>query len=106
MALLARHGSPNTKIFLIPLLVEQAGKDLKCDKSFTCATFSYVAVTVNTRFKTDFSLENVENHYRTFKAQHAEIKKMKELSGAGWDDGTKTITLDQVVVLAYIELII
>ncbi|XP_039126549.1 uncharacterized protein LOC120262487 [Dioscorea cayenensis subsp. rotundata] len=32
-----------------------------------------------------------------------EIKKAKELSGASWDDATKTIILDPIVALTYIE---
>ncbi|XP_039141232.1 uncharacterized protein LOC120278518 [Dioscorea cayenensis subsp. rotundata] len=75
--------------FLIPLLVDQVRKGLKCDKLFERAGFAFVAVAVNSRFKTEFNAKN--------------IKKVRDLSGAGWDDATKTITLDPLVALAYVE---
>ncbi|KAH7685606.1 Myb/SANT-like domain-containing protein, partial [Dioscorea alata] len=78
-------------------------KGLQCDKSFKRAAFVFAAVTVNSRFNTEFNTENVENHYRTLKTRYAKIKKVRELSGAGWDDATKTITLDPTVALTYIE---
>ncbi|XP_039140442.1 uncharacterized protein At2g29880-like [Dioscorea cayenensis subsp. rotundata] len=105
----SKRGTPNKRwkaeydAFLIPILVEQVRKGLKCDKSFKRAAFVFAAVAVNARFNTEFSAENVENHYRTLKSRYAEIKKVRELSGAGWDDATKTITLDPVVALTYIE---
>lgn len=105
-----KHEAPNkwwTKKFdnfLILVLVEQASGGLKCDKSFKRATFSFTIMAVNTRFKTDFTLDNLENHYRTLKTQYAEIKKVRELSGAGWDDRMKTITLDHVIALTYIDV--
>ncbi|KAH7679248.1 Myb/SANT-like domain-containing protein [Dioscorea alata] len=76
---------------------------LKCDKSFKRAAFVFAAVSVNSRFDTEFSTENVENHYRTLKSRYNEIKKVRDLSGAGWDDATKTITLDPMVALTYVE---
>ncbi|KAH7688926.1 Myb/SANT-like domain-containing protein, partial [Dioscorea alata] len=83
--------------------MEQVRKVLKCDKSFKRAAFVFTSVAVNSRFNTEFSAENVENHYRTLKSRYAEIKKVRDLSGAGWDDVTKTITLDPMVALTYIE---
>ncbi|XP_039130813.1 uncharacterized protein LOC120267181 [Dioscorea cayenensis subsp. rotundata] len=89
--------------FLIPVLVEQANKGLKCDKSFKRVAFAHAASAVNTKFNTDFTAENIENHYRTLKARYVEIKKARDLSGAGWDDETKMITLDPIVVFTYTE---
>ncbi|XP_039134205.1 uncharacterized protein LOC120271588 [Dioscorea cayenensis subsp. rotundata] len=91
----SKRGTPNKRWkpdydnFLTPLLVEQARKGLKCDKSFKRAAFAFAAVQVNARFGTTFTVENVENHYRTLKAR--------------WDDATKTITLDPVVAFTYTE---
>ncbi|KAH7672132.1 hypothetical protein IHE45_09G033200 [Dioscorea alata] len=71
--------------------MEQVRKGLKCDKSFKRVAFVFAVVAVSSRFYTEFNSENVENHYRTLK------------TGAGWDDATKTITLDPMVALTYIE---
>ncbi|XP_039138769.1 uncharacterized protein LOC120276102 [Dioscorea cayenensis subsp. rotundata] len=104
-----KRGTPNKRWkaefdnFLIPVLVEQANKGLKCDKSLKRVAFAHAASTVNTKFNTDFTAENVENHYRTLKARYVEIKKARDLSGAGWDDETKMITLDPIVAFTYTE---
>lgn len=105
-----KRGTPNKRWkaefdnFLIPVLVEQANKGLKCDKSFKRVAFAHAASAVNTKFNTDFTAENVENHYRTLKARYVEIKKARDLSGAGWDDETKMITLDPIVAFTYTEV--
>lgn len=107
----SKRGTPNKRWkaeydnFLIRLLVEQDRQGLKCDISFKRAAFFYVAVHVNSRFYTMFTVENVENHYRTLKMRYAEIKKAKDPSDAGWDNGTKTIMLDLVVAFTYTEVI-
>ncbi|XP_039134234.1 uncharacterized protein LOC120271626 [Dioscorea cayenensis subsp. rotundata] len=104
-----KRGTPNKRWkakfdnFLIPVLVEQANKGLKCDKSFKRVAFAHAASAVNTKFNTDFTAENVENHYRTLKARYVEIKKARDLSGAGWDNETKMITLDPIVAFSYTE---
>ncbi|XP_039127572.1 uncharacterized protein LOC120263676 [Dioscorea cayenensis subsp. rotundata] len=97
-----RHWKPNFDNFLV-LLVEQVQRGLKCDKSFKRTAFSYAASTVNAHFRTNFSTDNVENHYRTLKARYVEIKKVKVLSGARWDDQNKVIIFDPLVVAAYVE---
>lgn len=51
----SKRGTPNKRWkdeydnFLIPLLVEQARKGLKCDKSFKRAVFAFTAIHVNSR---------------------------------------------------------
>ncbi|KAM0938663.1 putative Myb/SANT-like domain-containing protein [Dioscorea sansibarensis] len=75
-----KRGTPNKRWrpeynnFLIPLLVDQAREGFKCDKSFKRAAFAFTTATVNARFKIDFSPENVENHYRTIKADMLKLK--------------------------------
>ena len=84
--------------------MDQTQKGLKCGKLFKQAAFAFTVVAINTRFNTDFSSENVENDYRTFKARYAEIIKVKDLSGIGWDDAAKIIILDPAVALTCIEV--
>lgn len=80
-------------------------KGFKCDKSLKRAAFAFAKVAVNTRIKTNFSLKNMANHYKTIKACYAKIKKPKELRDATWDDTTKMIILDSIVALKYIKVI-
>ncbi|XP_039119012.1 uncharacterized protein LOC120255182 [Dioscorea cayenensis subsp. rotundata] len=102
-------GTPNKRWkaefdnFLIPLLVEQANKGLKCDKSFKRVAFAHAASAMNTKFNTNFIVENVENHYQILKSRYVEIKKARDLSGAGWDDEPKMIILNLIVAFTYTE---
>lgn len=54
-------------------------------------------VTINDRFKTNFTIENMENNCKTLKAQYVKIKKEKELSDLGWANSSKKITFYLVV---------
>lgn len=109
-SLKAKQGTPNKRWknefdnLLIPLLVDQANKGLKCDKSFKQVAFTHAATAVNAKFGTDFTPENVENHYRTLKARYVEIKKAREISGARWDAENKMITLDPIGTYTYTEV--
>ena len=82
-----KRGTPNKRWkiefdnFLVPLLVGPANKGLKCDKSFKRVSFVHVATIINAKFGTDFTPENVENHYRALKARYVKIKKVRDLSG-------------------------
>ncbi|XP_039133563.1 uncharacterized protein LOC120270578 isoform X2 [Dioscorea cayenensis subsp. rotundata] len=104
-----KRGTPNKRWkpdfdnVLIPVLVEQVRQGLKCDKSFKRAAFGHAASAVNARFNTNFTPENVENHYRTLKVRYMEIKKARDLSGADWDDKNKVIILDPLVAFTYTE---
>lgn len=53
---------------------------------------------------TNFMAESVEKHYGTMKARYIKIKKMNQLSDVGWDDATKTITLNPIVPFTYAEV--
>ena len=46
----------------------------------------------------------MENYNKTLNVRYDEIKKAKELSGAVWDDETKTITLDSFAALTYTKV--
>ena len=48
---------------------------------------------INQWFNEDFLHVNVENLMRIFRDKWRNICQCERLSGAGWDDATKTITL-------------
>ena len=108
-AALSKRGTSNKRwkvdfdSFLVSILVEQVRKGLKRDKPFKQAAFAH-ASTINARFNTDFTIKNVDNYYRTFKAWYMEIKKAKDLSGVGWDVEIKMIMLDPIVALTYVKV--
>nr|CAD1830073.1 unnamed protein product [Ananas comosus var. bracteatus] len=108
---LRKKGTPNKRWstviddFLIPFLVEQAKSGLKVDKGFKKTVYVAAASTVNAKFNTTFDAENVENHMRTLRAKYAEIKKCKEISGAGWNEELKMIILEGPTYATYVEII-
>lgn len=99
-----KRWKPDFDNFSIPVLVEHVRQIRKCDKSFKRARFGYAASAMNARFNTNFSVENVENHYMTLKGRYMEIKKARDLSGVGWDDKNKVIILDPIVAFMYTEV--
>ncbi|XP_039121005.1 uncharacterized protein LOC120257637 [Dioscorea cayenensis subsp. rotundata] len=98
-----KRWKPDFDNFSIPVLVEHVRQIRKCDKSFKRARFGYAASAMNAIFNTNFSVENVENHYMTLKGRYMEIKKARDLSGVGWDDKNKVIILDPIVAFMYTE---
>lgn len=90
--------------FLIPFLVEQAKEGYKVDKGFKRQAYVAAAKAVNTRFGTDFNAENVDNHMRTLRAKYVEIKKCRDISGAGWDEQQKMIILEGETYQTYIKV--
>lgn len=74
----AKCGTPNKHWkseyddFLIPIFAEHVNNGLKCDKSFKKPSFVYVSNVVNAKFKIDFIVDNVENHYITLKLRYSE----------------------------------
>ncbi|OAY74950.1 hypothetical protein ACMD2_00694 [Ananas comosus] len=89
--------------FLIPFLVEQAKEGYKVDKGFKRQAYVAAAKAVNTRFGTDFNAKNVDNHMRTLRSKYVEIKKCRDISGAGWDEQQKMIILEGETYQTYIK---
>ncbi|OAY77491.1 hypothetical protein ACMD2_25623, partial [Ananas comosus] len=89
--------------FLIPFLVEQAQEGLRVDKGFKRQAYVAAAKAVNERFNTSFDPCNVENHMRTLRTRYNEIKKCRDLSGTGWNEEQKVITLDGPAYHSYVQ---
>ncbi|MQM15996.1 hypothetical protein Taro_048952 [Colocasia esculenta] len=88
--------------FMQKSLVEEATTEMKVDKSFKRPAFVATARAVSEKFKVTCSDSNVENHLRTLKTKYAAIKKLKRMSGVGWNDDAKMITMDADTFNEYI----
>ncbi|MQM07861.1 hypothetical protein Taro_040708, partial [Colocasia esculenta] len=91
--------------FMQKSLVEQAANGMKVDKSFKRSAFVATARAVSEKFKVTCSDSNVENHLRTLKTKYAAIKKLKGMSGVGWNDDAKMITMDEDTFNEYIAIL-
>ncbi|KAK1322393.1 hypothetical protein QJS10_CPA03g01907 [Acorus calamus] len=80
--------------FMQKFLVEQVEKGMKIDKTFKRPAFIAIARAVNS---------NVENHLRTLKTKYSQIKRLKNMSGVGWDDTLKLITMDDDIYNEYVQ---
>ncbi|XP_020243600.1 uncharacterized protein LOC109821858 [Asparagus officinalis] len=87
---------------LISCLVELANNGYKVYKTFKAPAFKKAVEHVNSIFGENYTTYNVENHLRTLKDKWKLICEAKKLSGAGWDEESKMITLD---TMTYAELI-
>lgn len=67
------------------------GKGLKCDKSFKQVIFAFVIVTINSRFKNDFTTKNMENIKGTI-CWDQEDKRAKwcQMGWSNWDNHSRS----------------
>ncbi|KAK1310360.1 hypothetical protein QJS10_CPA08g01087 [Acorus calamus] len=84
-------------------LVEQAEKGVIIDKTFKRPTFIATARAVSEKFNLLCSDSNVENHLRTLKTKYSQIKRLKNMSGIGWNDTLKMITMDDDTYNEYVQ---
>lgn len=80
--------------FCTDFLAFEADHGWRSDKSFKHGAFLHVAREINEKFGEMYSAENVMNHKRRLKTKCLGIMRAKGLSGAGWDNDLKIITLE------------
>uniref|UniRef100_A0A1D1YC90 Uncharacterized protein At2g29880 n=1 Tax=Anthurium amnicola TaxID=1678845 RepID=A0A1D1YC90_9ARAE len=98
------HWNSSMSKYMQKCLVEQATNGMKVDKSFKRPAFVATSRAVSEKFKVVCSDSNVENHLRTLKTKYTAIKRLKSMSGVGWDNDTKMITMDEDTFNEYINV--
>ncbi|KAK1258596.1 hypothetical protein QJS04_geneDACA020375 [Acorus gramineus] len=96
--------TPTMSRFMQKCLVEQAEKGMKIDKTFKRPAFIATARAVSEKFNVLCTDSNVENHLRTLKTKYSQIKRLKSMSGVGWDDTLKMITMDNDAYNEYVQV--
>ena len=82
---------------LIPFLAEQARNGNKVDKTFKATAFNSAAAYINSNFNTDYTSQHVRNHMKGLKTRLADVELCFAISGAGWSEEEKMITLDNEI---------
>ncbi|KAK1311894.1 hypothetical protein QJS10_CPA07g00451 [Acorus calamus] len=94
---------PTMSRFMQKCLVEHAEKGMKIDNTFKRPAFIATARAVSEKFNVLCTDSNVENHLRTLKTKYSQIKRLKNMSGVGWDDTLKMITMDNDAYNEYVQ---
>ncbi|KAH7655576.1 Myb/SANT-like domain-containing protein [Dioscorea alata] len=90
--------------FFIRFMASQVEQGFKVDKGFKPQAFHAAIKAIKQEFGIIVTESNVSNHLRTIKKRWARIKKLKELSGMGWDDGLKMIIMGESEYKNYIKI--
>jgi hypothetical protein len=99
-----RRSSPNHRWTqeqskaLIEFLVEQVMLGMKVPKSFKPTAFKAAADHIGKTFNLRVTIMQVKNHYRVLKQRLKDIRAALMVSGAGWDNATKTITFEKETI--------
>lgn len=89
-----RKWQPHHTSLLIPFLAKLVKKGLKADKNFKKQAYNMAANYINLECGTDYEPEHVVNHFKSLRNRWNDILTCKNMSGAGWNEDTKTITMD------------
>ncbi|KAJ3693360.1 hypothetical protein LUZ60_008840 [Juncus effusus] len=85
-------------------MAEQARNGMKSGRGFKNKALTAAVKAINNEFPdVQVSESNVSNHIRTLKNKWSQIKKLKDMSGNGWDDNEKKIIVDETEYRTYVQ---
>ncbi|XP_039115173.1 uncharacterized protein LOC120250420 [Dioscorea cayenensis subsp. rotundata] len=85
-------------------MASQVEQGLKVDKGFKPQALHASIIAMKNEFGIIVTEANVNNHLRTIRKRWARIKKLKELSGMGWDNRLKMIIMGESEFKNYIKI--
>ncbi|XP_020266012.1 uncharacterized protein LOC109841454 [Asparagus officinalis] len=88
---------------LIPYLADLALDGMKPDKNFKAEAYKMAAMKINMQFRTDFTHLHVINHLKCLRNKFNDMKACLDISGAGWDETSKMITLDEETLKSWAQ---
>ncbi|XP_020241771.1 uncharacterized protein LOC109820106 [Asparagus officinalis] len=89
---------------LIPYLADLALDGMKPDKNFKAEAYKMAAMKINMQFRTDFTHLHVINHLKCLRNKFNDMKACLDISGAGWDETSKMITLDEETLKSWAQV--
>jgi len=98
-----RWTTAKSRIF-IRFMVSQVEQGLKVDKGFKPETLHASIIAMKNEFRIIVTEADVNNHLRTIRKRWVRIKKLKELSGMGWDNRLKMIIMGESEFKNYIKV--
>ncbi|KAK3126562.1 hypothetical protein QOZ80_7AG0558510 [Eleusine coracana subsp. coracana] len=95
--------SPANSGFVLSAICELVGKGARTDKGFKEVHVNQVAKALREFSREEVTVTQVYNHLRKWRQRWGKVSKLKDLSGAQWDDDTKTILLEHEHYLGHIK---
>ena len=92
--------------YFIRFMASQVEQGFKVDKGFKPQTIQAAIQALKDTFGVTVNEANVSNHLRTIRRRWARIKKLKDMSGVGWDDSLKIIVMGEAEYIEYIKVFV
>ncbi|XP_020259765.1 uncharacterized protein LOC109836312 [Asparagus officinalis] len=104
----AKYNGGNTMVKLLGrcgwIIVQNLALDsMKPDKNFKVEAYKMAAMKINMQFRTDFTHLHVINHLKCLRNKFNDMKACLDISGAGWDETSKMITLDEETLKSWAQ---
>lgn len=100
----ALHWTTNMSSLMLRRMVELIATDVRTDKGFKEAHLNQVARSLSDHYGIEISGTQVYNHLRKWRQRWVRITRLKDLSGALWDDQTSTIILEEEHYMGHVKV--
>ncbi|KAK3151834.1 hypothetical protein QOZ80_3AG0251250 [Eleusine coracana subsp. coracana] len=97
-----RWSAANSR-FVLRAICELVGQGARIDKGFKEVLVNQVAKALREFSGDEVTATQVYNHLRKWRQRWGKVSKLKDLSGAQWDDDTKSIVLEHEHYLGHIK---
>lgn len=99
-----KRWTPAESRYFIRFMANQVEQGLKVDKGFKPQAIQGAIRAMKDMFGVLVTEGNVGNHLRTIRKRWARIKKLKDMSGVGWDNNLKVIIMGEAEYREYIQV--
>ncbi|KAH7666900.1 Myb/SANT-like domain-containing protein [Dioscorea alata] len=99
-----KRWTPAESRYFIRFMASQVEQGLKVDKGFKPQAIQGAIRAMKDMFGVMVTEGNVGNHLRTIRKRWARIKKLKDMSGVGWDNNLKVIIMGEAEYRDYIQV--
>jgi len=98
------HWTPVQSGFMLRRFYDLVGQGVKTDKGFKEVHVRQVAAMISEFARVAVSVQQIYNHLRKWRNGWVKIVRLKDLSGALWDDGHHMIVLDDEHLLGHTKV--
>ncbi|KAJ1278691.1 hypothetical protein BS78_04G097600 [Paspalum vaginatum] len=87
--------APIQSAFMLSHLANVVASGAKTSSGFKKSHLNACAKAINEKFNSKYTGDQVKNHLKTWSRKFQRLNKLKNISGAGWDEDNFIITLDE-----------
>ena len=96
---------PFLSTFVLNRMCDIIKSGVRTEKGFKEVHLNNVAKKVFNYCQQEVSSQQVYNHLRKWRARWIHVSKLRDLSGAGWDEGTHTIILEDEHYIGHVSVL-